>query len=161
LRQAFISYSHADHHEFNEFQAALKPVARAFNIDIWADKRLRAGQYWNQKIADAIEASNIHVLLMSIGFFSSDYIFDHELPAIAHQCRLGALTIPVLVERCYWSAFVGVLQAVPMNERGRLIPIKEWKPTRNGHSVACEQIAGAIKDHLHLPHATLFDWGKP
>ena len=102
LTQAFISYAHDDHRAFEEFRACLKPVARAFSVDVWADKRLRPGHYWNHKIAEAIEASDIHILLMSVAFFGSDYIFDHELPAIAARCRIGALTIPVLIERCFW-----------------------------------------------------------
>jgi hypothetical protein len=159
--QAFISYAHSDHTAFEEFSACIKPVARAFKIDIWADKRLRPGHYWNQKIADAIKASEIHVLLMSNGFFGSDYIFDHELPAIAACCRDGALTAPVLIERCYWSAFVGVLQATPMTSRGKLLPTKEWKPTRTGFSTACEQIAIAIQDHFKVAPVSPFEWSGP
>lgn len=159
--QAFISYAHDDHRAFVEFRACLKPVARAFNIDVWADKRLRPGHYWNQKIADAITASDIHFLLMSNNFFGSDYIFDRELPAIAARCRGGALTLPVLVERCYWSAFVGELQAAPMSANGKLVPAKEWKPPRTGYATACEQIAAAIADHFKRVPATPFDWGRP
>ncbi len=158
--QAFISYAHDDHRAFADFRACLTPVARAFNFDIWADKRLRPGHYWNQKIADAINASDVHILLMSISFFNSEYIFDHELPAIAARCRAGGLTIPILIERCYWSAFVGVLQAAPMNAKGKLVPVSEWRPPRTGYSMACEQIAIAIRDHFNLAPATPFDWGK-
>ena len=98
---------------------------------------------------------------MSIGFFNSDYIYDQELPAIAARCRKGALTVPVLIERCFWHAFVKQLQATPMNEKGRLVAVKEWKPPRTGYSTACDQIAKAIEDHFHLAPATPFDWGKP
>jgi hypothetical protein len=161
LTQAFISYAHDDHRAFGEFQPCLKGIARLFKLDIWADTRLLPGHYWNHKIAEAIEASNIHILLMSVRFFGSDYILDHELPAIAARRRNGALTIPVLVERCLWYAFVSELQVAPMNEKGRLVPVRDWKPQRAGFSSACDQIAKAIEDHLHRPPATPFDWGKP
>jgi hypothetical protein len=159
--QAFISYAHNDHRAFDEFRTCLQPVAKAFKFDIWADKRLRPGHYWNQIIADEIEASDIHILLMSNGYFGSDYIFDHELPAIVSRQQNGALVAPVLIERCYWSAFLGVLQAAPMNPKGKLLPVKEWKPPGTGFSTACEQIAIAIEDHFKLAPVSPFKWRKP
>ena len=97
--QAFISYAHDDYRAFTEFSACLKPVARAFGIDVWADKRLKAGHYWDARIKAAIDASDMYVLLMSTRFLASDYIFDHELPAIEARSRSGALTLPVVNKR--------------------------------------------------------------
>jgi TIR domain-containing protein len=159
--QAFISYAHDDHRALENFSAHLKPVARAFKIDVWADKRISPGHHWNQKIRDAITASDIHILLMSNSFFCSDYIFDHELPAIVSRQQAGALTIPVLIERCYWSAFIGILQAVPMNPAGKLVPINEWKPHRRGFLAASEQIATSIQEHFGLAPASPFREGAP
>jgi hypothetical protein len=159
--QAFISYAHNDYRAFEEFCTCLKPVARAFDVDIWEDKRIRTGQHWNQEIAKAIEASEVHVLLMSNGFFGSDYIFTRELPAIVARQQNGAMTAPVLLERCYWSAFIGVLQAAPMNPKGRLLPINEWKIRRTGFSTACEQIAVALEEHFKIAPNSPFPWRKP
>jgi hypothetical protein len=159
--QAFISYAHNDHRAFHDFCSCLKPVARAFNIEIWGDNRLRPGHHWSQKIADEIDASDIHVLLMSNGFFGSDYIFDHELPAIVERHRRGALTVPVLVERCYWSAFVDLIQATPTTSSGKLLPAREWDPQRLGFSTACEQIAAAIQDHFKVAPVSPFKWKRP
>jgi hypothetical protein len=50
--QAFISYAHDDHRAFEEFETCLRPVARAFAIEVWADKRLRPRHYWREKIAE-------------------------------------------------------------------------------------------------------------
>ena len=163
LTQAFISYAHdATTARSRNLHACLKPVARAFKLDVWADKRLLPGQYWNDKIAEAIEASDIHILLDEHRIFQFGlYLFDQELPAIVARCRNGSLTVPVLIERCFWHAFVNQLQATPMNEKGRLVAVKEWKPPRTGYSIACDQIAKAIEDHFHLAPATPFDWGKP
>ena len=161
MTQAFISYAHDDHRAFEEFNACLKPVARAFQFNVWADRRLRPGHYWDNRIKSEIEKSDIHVLMMSNGFFGSDYIFDHELPAIAERCRNGALTVPILIERCYWSAFVSRLQAAPMTDRGKLVPVRDWTPQRAGFACACEQMAKAVEDHFGRPPVTPFDWGKP
>jgi hypothetical protein len=155
--QAFISYAHQDHRAFEEFCTCLKPVMRAFDIGIWADKRIDPGHHWGEKIADAVAASDIHIMLMSNGFFSSDYIFDHELPAIAIRHNDGALTLPILIERCYWSAFVGVLKVAPTSPRGKLIPANEWKPQRTGFVAACDQIAISIENHFkRTPAPSLF-----
>jgi TIR domain len=71
----------------------LRATERAFKIEFWADKRIKAGNYWSTKIADAIEAAEIHILMLSPAYIRSDYIFDHELPAINDKCtkrRFGA-----------------------------------------------------------------------
>lgn len=136
----------------------LKALERAFGIDFWRDKRIKAGDYWTTKIADAIALARIHVLLVTPNFINSNYIFDHELPAINDKYRQGDLVVPVVLQRCTWQPFVAALQAVPMSEKGRLQAVKDWKPQDHGFHAACEQIQGAIEGFLGRPPASPFVW---
>ena len=161
MLKGFISYAHDDHVAFSELKTHLRAVERAFKIDFWADKRVGAGNYWSAKIADAIKAARIHILMFSPAFLASDYIFDHELPAINDTCAGGDLILPVVVKRCAWSAFAGVLQAAPIERGGRLVPLLDWQPRRNGYDAAREQIWSSIAAQFGAPTHSPFPWGKP
>jgi hypothetical protein len=156
----FISYAHDDHAAFDEIRTHLRAIERAFNFQFWADRRIKPGNYWSTVIADAIEAAQVHILLFSPAFIGSDYIFDHELPAINAKCAKGDLVLPVVIDRCAWSWLVGVLQATPTDHTGKLLPIYEWQPRKHGFDAARKQIWDSIAAQFGAPK-TPFPWSKP
>jgi len=161
MLKGFISYAHDDHAAFEEMKTHLRAVERQFDLDFWADRRIKPGNYWSTKIADAIEAAQVHVLMFTPAFIRSDYIFDHELPAINDKCAKGDLVLPVVIDRCAWQVFVGTLQAAPMDPTHRLLPVLEWRPQRHGFDCAREQIGAAIAAQFGPPPKGPFSWGKP
>jgi hypothetical protein len=156
--KGFISYAHNDYAAFKEMMVHLRAVERAFDIKFWADKRINPGDYWSTKIADAIEEAQVHVLLCSPAFIYADYIFDHELPAINAKCAKGDLVLPVVIERCAWSWFVGVLQASPTDGNGKLLPIYEWAPPSHGFNAVREQISSSIAAKFGGTPRSPFPW---
>jgi hypothetical protein len=161
MRKGFISYAHPDHAAFSELRNHLRAIERAFKIEFWADKRITPGDYWSKKIADAIEAAQVHLVLFSPAFLGSDYIFDHELPAIDAKCGKGDLVLPVVIDRCAWSwAIGGVLQAAPADRAGRLLPVREWRPHQHGYDAAREQIWASMEGRFGAPDRPKFSWGK-
>ena len=160
LIKGFISYAHDDHDALVNVRTHLKPIERQFNIDFWADNRIKPGDYWTHEIGQAIDDAAVHVLLASPGFFASDYIYKHELPAINSRYRSGALVMPVVVKRCCWAHELGSLQATPMNPRGRLLPVSEWRPRDHGYDAMRAQMVTAIQSHFKIDPLTP-DWTKP
>ena len=49
-------------------------------MDSWNDRRILAGQQWDQTIKQALEAAEIIVLLVSESFLRSDYVQHQEIP---------------------------------------------------------------------------------
>jgi hypothetical protein len=160
MLKGFISYAHDDHAAFEEMRTHLRAIERAFGIELWADKRIAPGNYWSAKIADAIEAAEVHVLMFSPAFIGSNYIFDHELPAIDAKCARGDMVLPVVIHRCTWSWLIGVLQAAPVDRAGRLLPVFDWRPRANGFDAARDQIWSAMAARFGIPKAP-FPWGRP
>lgn len=154
----FISYAHDDYQACKLLQTHLRAIERSLRIEFWADTRIKAGNFWNSRIADAINRATTHILLFSPAFIRSDYIFDNELPAIDAKCANGDLVLPVVLDRCSWSTFVGVLQATPVYE-GRVLPINDWSRRKHGFDKAREQIAESIKSHFGLRAKSPFKWG--
>jgi len=140
-------------------QKHLKPVHKTLDVTFWADERIKPGEKWSDSIAGAIEAASIHLLIVSPGFLASDYILDVELPAIMKKYAHGDLVLPVIARRCMWQPFISVLQAMP-TERGRLVPVCEWKPQDIGFDRVREQAVQAICAHLGVDPALHFDWSS-
>jgi hypothetical protein len=157
--KGFISYAHNDYVAFEEMMTHLRAVELAFTIDFWADKRIKPGNHWSTKIADAIEAAQVHILLCSPAFIGADYIYFHELPAINNKYAKGDLVLPVIIDRCAWSWIVGVLQAAPVDRRGRLLPVYEWRPRGHGFNAAREQIERSIAAQYSVNPKAPFSWG--
>jgi hypothetical protein len=161
MLKGFISYAHDDHAAFEQMKIHLRAVERQFDLTFWADDRIKPGNYWSIKVAGAIEAAQVHVLMFTPAFIRSDYIFDHELPAINDKCSKGDLVLPVVIDRCAWKAFVGTLQAVPIDRTHRLLPVMEWHPQRHGFDSAREQIAASIAAQFGPAPTGPFSWGTP
>lgn len=155
--KGFISYAHEDHAAFKAVQKHIAPFNHIFGIDFWADTRIRAGDYWSEKIAAAIEDASVHLLLASPAFFQSSYIYHHELPAIQKKYQDGDLVIAIVVSRCCWEPFLGPLQTTPIDDSRRLLPIRDWSPQDNGFDAARSQIQAAIESHFDKSPKGL-DW---
>jgi hypothetical protein len=158
--KGFISYAHEDHQMFGEFRPHLRSVEIAYGLDLWADTSLRAGLHWDATIQQAIEAAELYILLISPTFIASDYIYQHEIPAIRQRARLtDALVFPVVLSRCFWKLVCDELQGVP-TDKGSLKPIADWRPRQQGYDRARAQIADAIETHCHLTPKTI-GWTRP
>jgi hypothetical protein len=149
----FVSYSHVDHEGFGELCAHLSPVALAFqNMTLLHDRRLRAGDYWNDRIQADIARSQVYILLVSADFFNSGYIIQHEWPAMLERHKAhGALLLPVIYRPCFWSVFFGShIQVVPVTREGQLQAVRDWPRVDNAFAAAADAIACAIADHFDV-----------
>jgi len=148
----FLSYSHDDHDALAAFRPHLAALDRAFSTIPWTDHSIHTGSIWNQMIDDAIRAADIIILLISENFIASDYVWNTELPAIKARHQAGALVLPVVLVKCFWQGVAPHIDAAP-KENGRLRPVLDWRPRRDGYNRAREQMMAAIGAHFSLPLA--------
>ncbi len=120
----FTSYAHVDEDLKTELDKYLKVLKRSSKIQSWNDRDLIAGQEWNAEIMGALEKANIILLLISIDFNSSDFIWDKELASAMKRHEAGtAHVVPVILRRCDWSKMpYAKLQALPRNGK----PVTEY-----------------------------------
>lgn len=76
----FIAYSHRDRDLLGELQVHLKPLQKAWMLDLWDDLRVDHGPRGAAELRRAIEATRVAVLLISPGFLASPFIAEHALP---------------------------------------------------------------------------------
>jgi hypothetical protein len=94
----FVSYSHADKKWLTRLQVHLKPLQRDYNINIWADTKLRGGDQWRVEIENALAKAKVAILLVSADFMGSDFIATDELPPLLQASQNeGVLILPVIV----------------------------------------------------------------
>ncbi len=74
-----VSYSHRDEAIKNELVKHLEPLRRLNLIEAWHDRKLKAGEEFDTVISNALDKSDIILLLISIDFINSEYCYGIEL----------------------------------------------------------------------------------
>jgi predicted ATPase len=133
----FVSYSHLDARWFlrgSDFDLIpwLEQALRRDGVQLWYDRGdehgLQPGEVFQRQIEQQIDDSQAALLLLSEGFFSSEFIQKIEMPRIVGRVERGEMVvIPVLLEPCVWQDcdFIATRQIVP----GKPTPLSEY--TRN------------------------------
>lgn len=142
----FTSYAHVDEDLKTELDKYLKVLKRSSKIQSWNDRDLIAGQEWNAEIMGALEKANIILLLISVDFNSSDFIWDKELAAAMMRHEAGtAHVVPVILRRCDWSKMpYAKLQALPRNGK----PVTEY-PNRDEAFTEIARGIEALVDYIN------------
>jgi hypothetical protein len=111
----FLSYSHADEDMKTELDKSLIMLKRSGKIDVWQDRELLPGEEWDDTIKKELATADIILLLVSVDFNNSQYIWDKELAvAMQRQEKGEARVIPVILRACEWQEMpYGKLQALP------------------------------------------------
>jgi hypothetical protein len=89
----FVSYSHDDNEWLIRFSKMSKPLSRYAEIDLWSDKRIKAGADWRAEINKAMANAIVAVLLVSANFLNSDFIANEELPYILEAAKKQKIKI--------------------------------------------------------------------
>lgn len=112
----FISFAHEDENMKNELDKHLAMLKRSNKIDVWTDKAILAGEEWDTSINEAIRRADIILLLISVDFNNSKYIWEKELAYAIDSHKNGtARVIPVILRKCEWKEMpYAMLQALPV-----------------------------------------------
>jgi hypothetical protein len=68
---------------------------RDVHLELWTDRSILAGEYWQAEIDDALAVADFGLLCVSASFLASPYIDKVELPALM---TAGRIVIPLALE---------------------------------------------------------------
>lgn len=101
----FISYSHKDEGWKDRLVTHLAVLREQGIVDLWDDRRIAAGEDWERKIQDAMDAASIAMLLVSAHSLTSKFILREEVSALLKRRSNDGLQIfPVIITPCDWEA---------------------------------------------------------
>jgi len=145
----FISYAHEDEDLKQELDKHLKVLKRSSKVDVWSDRQLVAGEEWDDSIMSELQRANIILLLISVDFNASDFIWDKELAVAMERHRDGtARVVPIIMRKCSWDGLpYAALQALPRRAR----PVTDY-PDRD---IAYTEIAEGIEQLVDQMNARL------
>tara|TARA_R110002110_G_scaffold322598_1_gene535019 strand:- start:196 stop:822 length:627 start_codon:yes stop_codon:yes gene_type:complete len=102
--QVFISYSHVDENLKIALLKHLEPLHQTNLIETWHDRKIKAGDEWEDKISTSLKSSDIVILLVSIDFIISEYCYGIELESAIELHNEDKLRIiPVILRNCLWD----------------------------------------------------------
>ena len=113
-RIAFVSYSHKDKKQLEEFRKYMLTLQEQGRIQFWDDGEIEAGADWEADLLSALHSAQAAVLLVSQDFLFSEYIRTKELPALQERFdakRVVVYWIP-LEHSTYEDFWFGRLQAL-------------------------------------------------
>lgn len=104
----FISYSRADMQNTDwlaRLRMYLAPFRRGGTVDVWDDSRIAPGARWKDEISGALDRAAAAVVLVGPGFLASDFVMEHELPALLGSAQTrGVALFPLVVGYCGYNA---------------------------------------------------------
>src|SRR6185503_6359404 len=141
--EIFVAYSRKDKNSLLKLKTSLSPLERNNSIRLWCDGEIVPGEDWQNEIRDAIDRSEIILLLVSANSIASDYFYKKEVAnAMERHNKKESKVIPVILKPCGWrDSFLKNLQALPKNGK----PIILWNRVDEAYQSIYEGLKLAIK----------------
>jgi tetratricopeptide (TPR) repeat protein len=116
-RLLFISYAREDQRLTRRLVTHLGVLRHSYDLDIWFDERIVAGEEWEPAITSAMDSAVGAILVVSAHFLDSDFILKIEVPHLLNRGG-GLKIIPVIISKCDWAAvdWLRKLQVIEKDE---------------------------------------------
>lgn len=150
MPRIFFSYSHRDEVLRDELEVHLAQLKNERIIETWNDRRIPAGDEFDDAISENLEKADIILLLVSPYFLASKYCYQVEMKrALERHESKDAKVIPIILHPCDWkTAPFAKLQAATRDA----VPVSKYP---NQHDAFLE-ITQAIRNVVSLikPHSS-------
>ena len=111
---AFVSYAHEDERYARQLLEAMAGLRLEGLVRDWHDRRISPGEDWAQVIDEAIENSDLVLLIVSSSFLSSAYCTGVEMKRALELHETGRLVlVPVIARPSDWRSLLGRFQSLP------------------------------------------------
>lgn len=133
----FISYSHNDEKDIDEFIKYIAPLKTKGLIEDWYDRKIIAGKEYQDKIDNNLADADIICLFISANFLSSKACMEEKKSAFELMKKKGIAVAPIVLSQCGWldDEDIHTLLALPTD--GKAISSFEssdtaWNDVYNG-----------------------------
>jgi len=125
----FVSYAHEDERWARRIEKSLSMLIRTTRAELWIDRMLNTGEYWEERIYSEIEKANVAILIISNDFLNSDFILKNELPRIfAEEERKYLRIFPIMAGFCPFELHDDLARFQFFNDPEQpLTTLKDWE----------------------------------
>ena len=100
----FISYSHMDEDWKDHLVSHLGVLQQEGLLELWDDRRIGAGEDWENEIEEAMAKASVAILLVSRHFLTSNFIIKKEVPRLMERREKEGMRIfPIIAKPCAWK----------------------------------------------------------
>ena len=117
----FISYSHKDEDLIDEFIKHLSPLRDNGLIDDWHDRKILAGDDFQNMIDENIESSDLICLMISEHFLSSNACMHEKDVALSLKEKKGVRVIPIILKTCLWTEYRDLANCLAVPTDGKAV----------------------------------------
>ncbi|MEJ1932570.1 leucine-rich repeat domain-containing protein [Nostoc sp. NIES-2111] len=96
-KNIFLSYAHADESSKDQLDRHFEALRKSGKIETWHDRRILPGDKFDPTIKGAMEKADIFLLLISVDFMNSRYIWNEEIKYAVDNKRT---IIPIFLHPC-------------------------------------------------------------
>src|SRR5258707_1383169 len=141
--KVFCSYAHNDERWREKLVRHLSQLTRDGLLDVWHDRKIRAGANWPRAIDEHLDSAGLIFLLISPDLRAWQYCCGMERRRALERHEAGqAVIIPILLRPCDWqTAPFAQLQALPAGKF-----ISEW--SERDEDAAFASVARGIRELL-------------
>jgi len=113
--KVFISYSHKDESHINDFKKHLVPLKHNGFVEEWYDRKIEAGQNFQNTIDNNLENADIICLFISADFLASSACMKEKETALLLKKQKGVRVIPIILSPSGWLEYKDLsnLLAIP------------------------------------------------
>jgi internalin A len=119
----FFSYSHKDEQYKKELDVHFAHLRNTGRVETWNDRKIIAGDNWDDNIKKQLEEADILILMLSADFLNSPYIMQREMKIVEERLRKEEKhfkAIPIFTRSCYWKGFEMMKkQGIPRDTDGK------------------------------------------
>lgn len=119
----FVAYSHRERDLLGELQVHLKPLQKAWMLDLWDDLRVAGAGVDLQR---ALAGARVAVLLISPGFLSSAFLTEHRLPTLLASQAHPRAAVQCLYVRPAMDAFAEYQFVDPASREAKSVRISSF-----------------------------------
>lgn len=121
----FYSYSHKDEKLREVLEKNLTLLKNNELIKDWHDRKIGAGEDWNETIDDNMRKADIILLLISPDFINSASCMNELRESLNLENEQGTKVIPIILKPCAWMDISEISRKLVLPKDGK--PITKWQ----------------------------------
>jgi hypothetical protein len=140
----FISYSHLDEVKIKEFIKHLAPLKNNGLIKDWYDRKILAGQDFQDTIDNNLDKAEIICLFISANFLDSSACIREQKRALELRKKKGVSVIPIILSACGWLDDKDICHLLAIPTDGK--PVTSFSDSDTAWNLVYNEIKRVIED---------------